>query len=148
MSIGEEIRRWRSVRRITMPQLSEAVGAPASTIYLWEKNRVAPSTQEISALAKALGISASQLTGVSPPVSPEKKSEPPHRNETPAAPEPERAGGFDMMLVTKVYHSIRDEVESATSVELATARNLLQESLKIVKARIKEQNDRKRGNRP
>ena len=145
MSIGEEIRRWRSVKRVTMPQLSESIGVPASTIYLWEKNRLAPGAQEIAALAKALGVSVSDLTGVAPPAPPEKKPSPVRRDEAPVVDfDPERGDGFDMMLVTRVYHCIRDEAESATPVELATARNLLQESLKIVKARIKELNDRKK----
>ena len=145
MSIGEEIRKWRSVKRIAMPQLSASIGTPASTIYLWEKNRLAPGAKEIAALAKAFGIPASELTGVTPPVQPEKRMKPTREGEVPAAaPSSDGGSGFDMMLVTRVYHYIRDEAECATPVELTTARNLLQESLKIVKAKIKEQNDRKK----
>lgn len=146
MSIGDEIRRWRSVKCIAMPQLSASIGTPASTIYLWEKNRLTPNTKEITALAKAFGIPVSDLTGAAAPAQPEKKTEPPREDGAAAVlvPDAEHGSGFDMMLVTRVYHCIRDEAESATLVELATARNLLQESLKIVRSRIKELSDRKK----
>ncbi len=144
MAIGEEIRKWRSVKRIAMPQLSASIGTPASTIYLWEKNRLTPGAKEIAALAKAFGIPVPELTGIAPPVQPEKKAEPAREDEMRVAPDLDRGSGFDMMLVTRVYHCIRDEAECATPVELTTARNLLQESIKIVKARIKELNDRKK----
>jgi transcriptional regulator with XRE-family HTH domain len=146
MPIGEEIRRMRDRKRVSMPLLSEAVGTPASTIYLWEKNRLVPDARDIEALARFFGVPVSALTGAPASAADEApETEPPRvAAALDAAQAPNAGSGFDMMLITRVYHSIRDETENASHVELATARNLLQESLKIVKARIKAHNDQKK----
>lgn len=149
MASGERIRKWRSFRRMTMPQLSEAIGIPASTIYLWEKNRLEPEEAELAALAQALGVSASELTGA--PVenalhTTEAANDLP--NETHEKPAEHRTARhdapFDLVQVTRVYHHIRDEADGASLAELTAARGLLQESLKLVRERIKELNDYKK----
>ena len=152
MVYGEKIRKWRSFRRMTMPQLSEAIGIPASTIYLWEKNRLAPEEPEFAALAQALGVSVSELTGAPAEDSPKDAAQatrPQFTTENAdAKPAEHRSvrhdGSFDMMLVTQTYNHIRDEADSASPAELTAARGLLQESLKLVRERIKELNDYKK----
>lgn len=154
MSSGEKIRKWRSFRRMTMPQLSEHIGVPASTIYLWEKNRLEPNGQELAAIADALGVSTAELSGHPQESAPATRSEAalPSNDTAESRPgeasfenrHPRVGGSFDMMLVTQVYHHVRDEADRASPVELTTARNLLQEGLKIVKERIKELNDFKK----
>lgn len=152
MSIGEKIRKWRSFRRMTMPQLSEAIGIPASTIYLWEKNRLTPNRQEIGSIAHALGVAVPEIADTAnmplePSVLPRQEEAAPPQVAERELPEPRQERSedpFDMILITKMYHYIRDEVESASLVELTTARNLFQESLKIIRERIKELNDYKK----
>ena len=158
MASGERIRKWRNFRRMTMPQLSEAIGIPASTIYLWEKNRLAPGGEEFAALAQALGVSVSELTGApaADPQSAPQTAKPPSTTEI-ADDRPGEAcespaehrtirhdGAFDLVQVTRVYHHIRDEADRASLAELTAARGLLQESLKLVRERIKELNDYKK----
>jgi transcriptional regulator with XRE-family HTH domain len=154
MPIGEEIRRMRNQKRVTMPQISEAIGAPASAIYLWEKNRLVPDAWEIEALARFFGVPVSALTGAPAPVAEAEISDRPDRPERTrphmasapdAARAPESGRGLDMILVTRIYHSIRDKAENASLVELATVRDLLLESLKIVETRIREYNESDEG---
>ena len=159
MIYGEKIRKWRSFRRMTMPQLSEATGIPASTIYLWEKNRLAPEGEEFAALAQALGVSVSELIGTpteDPAASAPQAAKAPHTteaaddfpNEVHEKPAEHRTlrndDSFDLVQVTRIYHHIRDEADRASLAELTAARGLLQESLKLVRERIKELNNYKK----
>lgn len=126
MAVGDNIKKIRLARGMTMPQLSDAAGVAGPSLFMWEKNRQTPTDDDVERIAAALGVEPHELTGRRP-----------KREEPQPAPTQQARGAFDMALITKVYNCVRDHAASADAVELATARTILHESLKIVKERIK-----------
>ena len=60
-NFGERIRRLRKKTGLTQEQLAEAVGVNPITISWWENDKYLPQTQNVKALAKALGVSEAEL---------------------------------------------------------------------------------------
>ena len=60
-NLGERIRRLRKKAGLTQEQLAEAVGVNPITISWWENDKYLPQTQNVKALAKALGVSEADL---------------------------------------------------------------------------------------
>ena len=60
-NIGERLRKLRKKAGLTQEQLAEMVGVNHNAIYRWENGIDIPKTQNIKALAKALGVSEQDL---------------------------------------------------------------------------------------
>lgn len=168
MTPGERIRQLRRARGVTTPQLAEMCGVPAPTIYMWEKDRIVPTSAELAAAMRALGVtdevqdapphdeatlepapdavpraservSASQTIHLPPRIS---LAPPPSVVKDAGANASANEGGaFDIAAITKAYNVVRDFADGADVIELSTARALLHESLKIVKARLRQLTD-------
>lgn len=130
MSVGDNIKKLRSTKGLTHAKLALSVGVPASTIYMWETGRIAPTSEQIERLAEIFGTGTEEISGRPRVI---RSSEP---NVTRLGDDAPSGGDFDLALVTRVYNVIRDGVGSADSVELMTARSILAESLKLVEAAI------------
>lgn len=63
MTIGENIRRIRKERGLTLKQLGEAVGVSEAYIRAYESGRRNPKQQSLEALATALHVNVEALTG-------------------------------------------------------------------------------------
>jgi transcriptional regulator with XRE-family HTH domain len=62
--VGEQIRRLRTDKKLTLDKLAEDAGLSKS--YLWElenKNPPRPSAEKLAGLAKALGVTVDFLMG-------------------------------------------------------------------------------------
>lgn len=140
MSVGQNIKKYRSGKGLTHAQLAVGAGVPASTIYMWETGRIAPTSEQVDRLAEILEVSPDDIAERPRAV---RASEPNvtrlggDDGPSPAASSaPASAPAFDLALVTRVYNVIRDGAPRADAVELATARSILAESLKLVDAAI------------
>ena len=63
MTIGENIRRIRKERGLTLKQLGDAVGVSEAYIRAYESGRRNPKQQSLEALATALHVNVEALTG-------------------------------------------------------------------------------------
>ena len=63
MTIGENIRRIRKERGLTLKQLGEAVGVSEAYIRAYESGRRNPKQQSLEAIATALHVNVEALTG-------------------------------------------------------------------------------------
>ena len=63
MTIGENIRRIRKERGLTLKQLGDRVGVSEAYIRAYETGRRNPKRQSLEALAKALCVNVEALTG-------------------------------------------------------------------------------------
>lgn len=63
MTIGENIRRIRKERGLTLKQLGDEVGVSEAYIRAYESGRRNPKQQSLEALAKALHVNVEALTG-------------------------------------------------------------------------------------
>ena len=63
MTIGENIRRIRKERGLTLKQLGEAVGVSEAYIRAYESGRRNPKQKSLEALASALHVNVEALTG-------------------------------------------------------------------------------------
>ena len=63
MTVGENIRRIRKERGMTLKQLGDAVGVSEAYIRAYEAGRRNPKQQSLEALAKALGVEVEALSG-------------------------------------------------------------------------------------
>ena len=63
MTIGENIRRIRKERGLTLKQLGEAVGVSEAYIRAYESGRRNPKQQSLEAIALALHVNVEALTG-------------------------------------------------------------------------------------
>ncbi len=61
-SIGENIRKYRILRNLTQKELATEIGKDARTISNWERGTRDPSMSNIYEMARALNISAGELT--------------------------------------------------------------------------------------
>jgi transcriptional regulator with XRE-family HTH domain len=61
-TVGEVVRRYRRLRRLTQQELGEAIGSDKSYIGKLETSDQEPSLELLRRLAKALGVPASILT--------------------------------------------------------------------------------------
>lgn len=60
-AFGKRLRRLRKKSGLTQEQLAEAINVNPITISWWENNKYLPQTQNVKALAKALGVSEADL---------------------------------------------------------------------------------------
>ena len=65
MTIGENIRRLRKERGLTLKQLGEAIGVSESYIRAYESGRRNPKQKSLEALARALCVNVEALTDAS-----------------------------------------------------------------------------------
>lgn len=65
MTIGENIRRIRKERGLTLKQLGEAIGVSEAYIRAYETGRRNPKQKSLEALAYALHVNVEALTGAS-----------------------------------------------------------------------------------
>jgi transcriptional regulator with XRE-family HTH domain len=63
MTIGENIRRIRNERGMTLKQLGDAIGVSESYIRAYEAGRRNPKQESLEALAKALNVEVEALSG-------------------------------------------------------------------------------------
>ena len=63
MTIGENIRRIRKERGLTLKQLGDEVGVSEAYIRAYETGRRNPKLKSLEALAKALHVNVEALTG-------------------------------------------------------------------------------------
>lgn len=61
MNLGKTIKQCRSVKKLTLAQLSESSGISASHLCLLEKNKREPSIGAVESIAHALGLPLSVL---------------------------------------------------------------------------------------
>lgn len=66
--IGNNIRLLRRERKITQGDLARATGIVLQQISKYERGATAPGSKNLSKIAKALGVSVSELTGDAPPI--------------------------------------------------------------------------------
>ena len=64
MTIGEAIRTIRKRKGITQKKLAELTGIAEITIRQYEADRYSPKSKQVERLAKALGVSPSEIAGV------------------------------------------------------------------------------------
>ena len=62
MSIGEQIKKFRTEKSITQEQLGELVGVSTQAVSKWERGG-APDIELLPALSQALGVSIDALFG-------------------------------------------------------------------------------------
>ena len=65
MTIGENIRRIRKERGLTLKQLGEAIGVSEAYIRAYETGRRNPKQKSLEALAYALHVNVGAITGAS-----------------------------------------------------------------------------------
>lgn len=167
MTPGERIRRLRTARGMTTQQLAELCGVAAPVIYMWEKDKITPDADAFAAAMRALGVESEpqacdpqacepieHASDAEPEAIERAPAEPapaeppvvhippriPLASTTPKAPEARgaRTSSNGVALIARVYASVRDFADTADAVELATAMTMLQESLKVVRTRLKQ----------
>ncbi|MDR1515951.1 MAG: helix-turn-helix domain-containing protein [Synergistaceae bacterium] len=57
MSIGSTIKKWRTLRKFTQPELADAVGVATQTVLRWEKDHRVPNLYELEKISNSLDIS-------------------------------------------------------------------------------------------
>ena len=60
-TFGKRLRAFRKKSGLTQEQLADAIGVHLNSISWWENDKYSPNTQSIKALAKALGVSETDL---------------------------------------------------------------------------------------
>ena len=78
--VGGRIHFFRKLRGYTLQALAEAIGKSKATVSKYEKSEIAIDIEVLFDIARALGVSVSQLTDYPAPASP------PRRSATPCAP--------------------------------------------------------------
>lgn len=63
MTGGDRLKELRTRMGLSPIQLAARAGVPAPTIFMWEKDRLVPTPQQIDAIARALGVHASVIAG-------------------------------------------------------------------------------------
>lgn len=63
MTLGSRIRSARRAAGLTQEQLAEKIGVSRQAVQAWETKGQPPKFENLAPLAKALGVSLSQLTG-------------------------------------------------------------------------------------
>lgn len=66
-TIGENIKKYRKLAKMTQEELAEKIGANRVTIARYENGNYLPSVPAIHALADALGVTESILSGIDEP---------------------------------------------------------------------------------
>lgn len=61
MTVGQNIRTFRTKQGLTQAKLSELTGIAEVTIRKYESGKIVPKSQNLNRLAKGLGVSASDL---------------------------------------------------------------------------------------
>lgn len=61
MELGEKIAHYRKLQRMTQGELAKKLGVRPPHISRWENSKVKPNAKALEQLAKALGISLSEL---------------------------------------------------------------------------------------
>lgn len=67
MTFGEKLSYYMSKAGMTQKQLAEAIGVTPTRLNYWVKDKREPDVFYIKALAKALGVTGSELLGIDPP---------------------------------------------------------------------------------
>lgn len=62
--IGERISYYRRIKGITQKELAKAIGVSNQAVSFWEKGTTQPIPEKYEAIAKALGISITDLLGM------------------------------------------------------------------------------------
>lgn len=62
--IGERISYYRRLRGLKQKELAELIGVTGQTISVWEKGTTSPIPAKYEAIAKALGITITDLLGM------------------------------------------------------------------------------------
>ena len=65
MTLGEKIRFYRELKKMTQPELSQLSGIPAGTIRKYEINNRKPKSEQRKKIAEALNISSNALDDIS-----------------------------------------------------------------------------------
>ncbi|MFL0195312.1 helix-turn-helix domain-containing protein [Clostridium sp. WILCCON 0269] len=63
MNIGENIKKYRKLKRLTQKQLAENIGKSEITVRKYENNDTNPPLDAIDKMAKALNVSVTELIG-------------------------------------------------------------------------------------
>jgi transcriptional regulator with XRE-family HTH domain len=63
MAIPDNIKKYRELRKLSVPDLAKKMGIGKSGIYNWESGENTPGPESLTALAKALDCSVSDLIG-------------------------------------------------------------------------------------
>lgn len=64
VGFGKNLKRLRTEREMTQPQLARAVGVSNGTVSFWETDKCEPTLGNIVNLCKVLGVSADELLGM------------------------------------------------------------------------------------
>lgn len=64
MTVGKNIRKYRKQKDYSVPMLSNITGIDTSILYRYEQDKVKPKTNNLNKIAKALGVSVTQLTEI------------------------------------------------------------------------------------
>jgi len=131
MAIGDNIKRIRELRKMSVQQLADKMGKGKQNIYNWESGDTEPELESIKLLSKALDVPINELTGENP-TSVDKPSD---NNGKAAAPEEVYRNlvesNSEYRLVPKV---IFDNYEIVPKSEL-------REKAEIVKIALKAKDD-------
>lgn len=63
MSTGSNIKKFRELQNLNVPQLAEKIGANKQSVYDWENDKYAPSKEYMDSLAKTLGVDVRDFYG-------------------------------------------------------------------------------------
>lgn len=75
MEIGERIRKARKQKGLTQPQLGDKVNVSSQVVSNWERGYTTPDSDDITRVAKVLGISTDYLHGIIDEPTPISKEE-------------------------------------------------------------------------
>lgn len=63
MPLADNIKKFRELRDMNIPQLADKIGAKKQSVYDWEKGKYAPGKEYIDLLAKVLGVEVKDFYG-------------------------------------------------------------------------------------
>lgn len=66
MTLGENIKRIRELRKLSVQQLAEKMAVGRANIYNWESDDNTPNGESLTALAKALDVTVDDLLDLNP----------------------------------------------------------------------------------
>lgn len=74
MNIGENIKKYRKMNKMTQAELAAAIGAGVHTVKMWEAGKYTPSVKNVSEMCRVFQVPISDFCGIEDP-QPEPKPE-------------------------------------------------------------------------
>ena len=67
MDIGENIRKYRKLNKMTQAELAKAIGAGVHTVKIWEGGKYTPSVRNVSEMCRVFNVPISVFCGIEDP---------------------------------------------------------------------------------